>query len=478
MLAVVLIVVVTVFRQPLSERLLPQTQAQTLHEQAQTALARGHLSAADGTGARQLYEAALALDPDRRQAREGLTRVAQAALQQAREATAQQRYDDAHRALQLAQDLSVPRADYEAAAEALRMRESAAADIGHLLMQARAARLDGRLDGGADSALALYARVLSLQPGNAIALEGRDDTIAYLLQLAGDALRRGDLTVAADRIHRARDVDPGHVELPELQAQLLDALGQRRHQADHDLRNARLNAALAGYREVLLADPGDAQAQRGIEQVAIAWAQRGERLAADFRFAPADAALDQARAIAPELAAVREVEIRVQRLRATQTTLAPVLAPAEREQRVRTLLAQAEAARNRGDLLTPPGESAFDKLRAARTIAPQHPAMQRATQQLRDAAVQCFEQSLQSNHLTDATACLDARGQLGASPAALQKGRRELALRWIAYGDERLGAGELSNARRALAAARTLDSTTPGLIAFAERLRAAMIAVD
>ncbi|NUS38163.1 MAG: hypothetical protein HOQ02_03960, partial [Lysobacter sp.] len=50
---------------------------------------------------------------------------------------------------------------------------------------------------------------------------------------------------------------------------------------------------------------------------------------------------------------------------------------------------------------------------------------------------------------------------------------QRLALRWIAVGEERLGAGELDAAQRALLAARTLDATAPGLEAFAERVRVA-----
>lgn len=466
------------FREPLGDRLLPQTRAKTLHQQAETALAQGHLSAADGSGARQLYEAALALDPDRRQAREGLVRVAQAALQKARLAVEQQRYDDAHRALQLARDLSVPRAGYEAVAEALRTSEADAADIGHLLSQAQAAQQAGLLDGDAAAALPLYLRILSLQPNHAGAMTGRDDVLADLLQRAGNALREADLASAAKRIHRVREVAPGHVGLPDLQARLLDAAGQRRLEADHDLGNGRFDAALAGYRETLLADPTDAMAKRGIEHVAIAWSKRAEGLAADFRFAPAQAALDQARKIAPGLAAVREAETRVQRMRATQATLGPVLTSGAREQRMLALLEQAGQARRRGDLLAPPGASAFDKLRAARALVPQHPQVRRAAQQLLAAVSACFERALRGNRLTRAGTCLDARGLLGEDASALQDARRRLASRWVAYGDERLGAGELAEARRALGAARRLDPSTAGLDQFAERVAAAMVIAD
>ncbi|MGH8032585.1 MAG: hypothetical protein ACREO8_09530, partial [Luteimonas sp.] len=80
---VVLIGLAVVFRQPLADVLWPQTRAQALRMQAAAALQQGRLSAADGSGARELYAAALAIDPDRSEALQGLRRVAQAALARA-----------------------------------------------------------------------------------------------------------------------------------------------------------------------------------------------------------------------------------------------------------------------------------------------------------------------------------------------------------------------------------------------------------
>ena len=464
------VVMVLAYRQPLAEWIWPETPAQQLREQARAALAQGRLSAADGSGARQLYEAALALEPDRDDAREGLAQVGQAALGQARAAIARQRFGDAHRSLRLARDLAVPRAEAQAVAELLREREARAVGIDTLLVQAASARADGRLDGSADAALPLYARVLALQPDRTEALEGREDALADLLQQASDALRRGQLDVAADIVRRARGYDRGHLDLPEAQSQLVRAAEQRRRQADQALEYARLDAALAGYREALLANPGDAAAGQGIEKVAAAWARRAERQAADFQFAPAAAALRRAQAIAPDQPAVRAAEAHLQRARRAQAGLDPRVAPAARERQVRELLVAAAAAQARGQLLTPPGESAFDKLRAARALAPDDAGVTRAIARVVAAAQACFERELRGNNLGRAGACLDAHQQLGGSPADLRAARGRLALRWIAVGDERLGAGDVALARRALAAARALDPAAPGLDRFAERV--------
>jgi hypothetical protein len=147
--------------------------------------------------------------------------------------------------------------------------------------------------------------------------------------------------------------------------------------------------------------------------------------------------------------------------------------PADRARRVRQLLAEAAAAEARGQLLAPPGDSAFDKLRAARALAPQDLAVASASVHLLMVSRECFERELRGNRLVHAQACLDAWNTLGGGDAASRAAKQRLATRWLAVGEERLGAGEVIGAQRALLAARDLDPATPGLDAFAERVRMA-----
>src|SRR5690606_28479075 len=285
------------FRRPLADRLWPQTRAQALRAQAELALEQGRLTAADGTGARELYEAALAMDPDRDEARAGLARVAGAALAQARAATGQGRFADAHAALRLARALSVPRDDAERVASVLREREAAHAGLTDLLARADAARQAGRLTGDAAAALPLYRRILVLQPDNTRALEGREDALGELLQQARAQLRQGDLAAAVAAVGVATGYDPGHVDLPDTRARLNEELDDVRRNAAEDLRAGRLERAAERYR--LLAEAGQqGDADEGLERVAAAWAHRARTLAGDYRFAAADAALGQARALA------------------------------------------------------------------------------------------------------------------------------------------------------------------------------------
>jgi hypothetical protein len=471
--AVAALLVVALFREPIADHFWPETRAQTLQAAAADALARNHLSADDGSGARQLYEAALAIDPDRAEARTGLARVAAAALVQSVAALSRNDFEAAHRNLRLARALSVPEAHAETVAETLRRREAAHAGVDQLLARAEAAHAAGRLEGDAGAALPLYQRVLALQPDRLDALRGREDALTDLLEQARHALRQGDLGAAAARIDIARAYDPGHVDLPDTQARLTEETEAVRRRAEVALRRGRLPQATAAWRSLLALDAGDADATRGLVQVAAAHAARAERLAADFDFAAAEVELEAARGLAPNAAEVRDATRQLARSRQSRARLAATAPSGDRAVRVRSLLQEAAAAEERGDLLTPPGDSAFDKLRAARALAPDDAGVRAAAARLLPAARACFDRELRGNNLARARACLDARSSLSEDDAALRDARRRLAQRWLAVGDERLAAGELQSAGAALAAARNNDPALPGIPEFAERLRTA-----
>lgn len=471
------------YRDPLADLLWPETRAQALLQRADAALAAGRLSSPDGSGARELYEAALALDPDRPDARGGLSLVGEAALTRARQSIAQRRFDDSRRHLALAAELSVPRARIDAVREQLRRNESAAVPVDALLQQAIAARRAGRLEGGPDAALSLFQRVLELQPDSTAALEGREDTLADLLQRSRKLIADGDLAGAAAVAGRVREADAGHFGLPDAIAALGQAAERQRRDAERDLRRGRLVEAREGFAGALAIDPADAEALRGLVAVATAHARRADRHAADYRFTQADAELLAASEVATqagtEVPAIAEARTHLERARRSSRRVArPVSSPARRRQDVGRLLTESAQAEARGDLLTPPGESAFDKLRAARALAPDDVRVRNASGRLAVRASECHVEALHGNRLSAAGHCLDLRRALEGDTPAVRDARRELARRWIAMGDQRLGAGELGGARAALAAARELDPRAEGLSEFAERVRVASAAPD
>lgn len=475
-LLTVLLVVFGLF----SEGLWPETRAQQLRREAAEALARGHLSAADGSGARELYEAALALDPDRPDARDGLTLVGHAALARADAQIDAGQFAGARQSLALARAMTVPRPRLQALETRLRQRELGDAGVDRLLDVADAARRGGRLDGEGYTALQLYQRVLALEPDNVRALEGREDTLSELLAQSRAMLARGALADAAAVQARVADADAGHMDLPEARAALASALDARLSRAETDLQRGRLPEALAGFQAVLEARPDDVRAAGGVRRTLHGYVQRVVGLAADFRFPEAEAALAQAAAVDPAMPGLDEARRRLAGARSSQARLGAAGTPATAagRERVRALLDAAARARDRGDLLTPPGESAFDKIAAARALAPRDAAVEEAAAALLPAAQRCFEDALRENRLIAAGACLEAREALGEARSAALAARRRLAQRWLAVGEERLGASEIAAAQRALDQARTLDPDADGLGAFAHRVRAASTALD
>ncbi|BCT91609.1 hypothetical protein LYSHEL_06330 [Lysobacter helvus] len=468
-----LIAVAIALRNPIADRVYPEARAQQLRDDAERALRQGRLTSPDGTGARELYAAALALDPDRDEARVGLRKVGSAAIGRARTATDAKRFEEAHAALQLARELSMPAAEVDAIAERLRAREADVTGIDTLLEQANAAREAGHLDGAPDAALPLYQRILQLQPDLNAALEGREDALSDLLVQAQAQLSAGKLAEAAAIVERVRGYDAGHVGLPDAQAALSQAGERARATGARSLRAHQLDAAQAAYANALALDPQDTAARDGLQDVALAWAARSEHQASDFRFDDAEHSLARARTLAPDSPAIANAERHLAQSRTLQKRLPVAKVTPRRAAEVKRLIAEAAAAETRGDLLAPPGDSAYDHLRHARALAPNDANVQRALARLLPAAQRCFDDALRANRLARAQACLDAREQLGDKATPLAQARTRLAARWIAVGEERLGAGEVESAQRAVDAARTLDPDVEGLADFAARTRAA-----
>ena len=463
---VVLVLAVVLLREPLATWFWPDTRVHRLLSEGEAALLAGHLSAADGSGARQRFEAAQALDSDRVEARAGLARVAAAALDQAEASLQGNRFEAARQSLALARELQVPRQRADAIAGRLRVVEAEHAGLDALIAQAKHAEAMGE----SQLALRAYQRVLALQPTHTVALESREDLLSEQLQRAGKLLGTGELAAAATLIAQARELDPGHVELPEAQAQLARAIERQLQLAETDLRRKRLDKALSAYQLVLQVSAENITAKQGVERVAMAYAAAATRAAADFRFDEADVALAQARVLAPRTPAISQAEQALLRARQSQSRLVSTLPRQERARRVQTLLAAMAQAEARADWLTPPGESAYDKLRAAQALAPDDKAVKQAAARFLPSVQSCFENELRGNRIRRAQACQSAWQAMAPTDAKVLDARRRLAQKWIAVGDERLGAGDVAFAAQALAEARALDASAAGLAEFAQRV--------
>lgn len=465
------------WRESLSQALIPASEFNRDIQAAQLALARGDLSRADGQGARELFLAILARDPDHPTARSGLVAVREAALVRAREALEARDFAQARELLALARSMAAPANELADVEQALARRESAEADIADRLQRAREAQAQGRIEQKPGGALALYEEVLQLQPDNAIALEGRRSLLSGLLRQAGEALDQGDLRTATALVDRVVAADPSHLELPALKARLgeVQARGERDRgreldAAEAELRAGRMDAAAAAFRDLLADAPDDPRARKGLDDAAAVLAARAVREAADFNFDVAADMLERARGWSPDSVAVADAARRIERAIAAEDAL-PARAPDPDE--LAGLLDDARAAMRAGDLVDPPGASAWDLLRRAAALAPDNPGVRAVQAEYGRRARACFEDELAGNRLGAAQACLDAMAVQLRGGDDLAAERRRLADRWLAFGEERLGASEYALARRALRAATEIDPANPRLEAFAERLRQA-----
>lgn len=459
--ALAVFVLLVLLRKPLADWFWDEPQIEQLLAEGDRALAAGRLTAEDGSGARERYQAVLALDGDRPQAREGLARTAVAALQQARQRLQANDLEGSAQALSLARALQVPQADADALAQQLQARRRAGAGVGALLAQARNAFAAGRLDDGDSSALPLFQRVLALQPDNLPALEGREDALSDLLQQARAKAARGELADAADILQRARQFDAGHSDLPASQEALAQAVDQRLRQGQRALKRQQLDVAAECFLAVLAVAADDPTALRGREQTAQALLARSQRSADDFQFEAAEADRARAAALGASPAALQQAAQRVQRAQAAQQSLQrPGLGAAQRERQLRERLRQIDRAERAGQWISPPGHSAFDALREAQALAPRDARVNAAAARLLPASRRCFDDNLRQNRVQAAGACLQAWQTLAPTAEGLPTARQRLAQRWLAIGSERLGRGDVAFAERALEQAEALGAGT------------------
>ena len=469
-------------RDALGKRLVPPPQQTLLMQQADAALRAGRLTATDGHGARELYEAVLARDPDHLAAREGLVRVGTAALMQAQAAARGNRPQAARDALELARALGVQPADLRPVEDALRKREGGEDHVAALLAQADAAERGGHRDDGARSALALYQQALDAAPGNAVVLARRQALLAKMLAGIDPLLARNDVAGAQRVVDRVAAIDPGHLDLPNARARLAAAVQKQQRArkdaldaADAALHGGRIDAAIDGYRKVLATAPDETRARSGLRASAEALVRNARRAAADFRFDDAQSALAQARAIAPGLPTIVAAGQYLQQVQARRAGFDASASTGHGNDnaRIDDLLAAADHAIVRNQLIDPPGDSAFDKLRAASAIAPADPRVVAANRRFGATAAACFQREMTANRLARAEGCMEALIAIEPAHAGLPTMQHALAARWLDVADERIGAGELDTAQRAIASAQRWTPNDPAIPALQARLQQA-----
>ncbi|MBN8727287.1 MAG: serine/threonine protein kinase [Xanthomonadales bacterium] len=462
-------------------QLLPRTGLNETLAQAQRALDAGRLDGGDDS-ARELFLAARAQDPDNDIARSGLQQVGQRLLSRAAEALAANDLAGARSALDGARELLGGGSEVERLQDELRRRETHEAGIAGRLEAANAALAAGKVL-GTDGAAALFQQVLAAEPGNALAQAGLHKAAERLAGEARAALDRGDADAAAARADDIARIVPAYPRLPELFGRIAQLRDQERVASDKKLDRAEAalaagrisgaaDAALELFREVLQADPASARATAGLRQVARAELGRADAAIEAGDAAAAAQRLADATRLAPDLpgiAATRKQLRELEERDAIDAERAPVTA--ERSAEVRRLVAAGDAATAAGHIILPPGDSAWDRYRAALAIDGNDAAALGGLARLSSRARELLADALAEGAPLRARTLLDAIAQVDPADPALPRLRERVASAFLDQADARLVEGRHEEAARAAAAARELSPGNPRLPELERRLR-------
>ncbi|MGC1548300.1 MAG: hypothetical protein WA777_07190 [Rhodanobacter sp.] len=466
--------------------MLANTDLNDVLNRAQTALQQGHLDGSDGTSARELFEQANALEPDNDRAHQGLHQVGMAEVARADAALQAGKLDDADQALAIARELLGGGSDVDRLTQQIATARNATGQIDTLIGQAQQAFTDGKLDGG-DGAGALYQRALATDPTNAVARHGLDQVGGALADQARKALDANDRAGAGIIIDRLAALLPNYGDLPslrtaqtQLQQQDTGALADTLKQGEDALRAGRISGAgddtaLAHFKAALAIDPDNAEAKAGLGQVAEALIVQANAALDGGDAAQARQLLDQAAVLAPKSADLLASRARLGQGGAADTsqgvssddqdtsTVTPVNLTPQQSAQIDRMVQQAQIAASRGDIMSPPGNCAYDLYRSALAIDGNNVAARAGLQGLSSLVGQQFQQALRDGDLVKASDLLGTLGNLSPGDAGQVQLQERLAGAWLDKAEQQLNSGDRSGAAQALQQARKLAPNQPRL---------------
>ena len=464
-------------------QLLPRTEFNDTMSRAQRALDAGNLTGNQGDSARELFLAARAQDPDNDNARHGLETVGKQLVARAGAQLGQGDAAAAHASLDTARELLGGGAELDRLDQALKQAESRGTETAQLLDQARSALDAGRIV-GANGAAALYQRALDADKDSALAQAGLRKSADALAAQARQALAAKDVAGASARSDDIARVLPAYPGLPELLGQIAQARDAARAALEGTLDRAEAqihagdlsgadDSALALFRAVLKEDPDNTRAKQGLDRIAQAFVVQANAAIDDSNPEAADKLLAAAAGLAPASPDLRAARAQLRELRERLDIDAqrmPVT-PAQSAQ-VHRLLVDAAHAMAAGNLIIPPGDSAYDKYRAALAIDRDNKDAQDGLTRLPARAKDLFAQALADGAPQRARALLDSVRQIAPEDPAVAGMSDKLARAFLDQADARIGEGRRADAARALDAARELSPGNPRIAPLEIRLRA------
>ena len=462
--------------------LLPNTELNDLLSRAQKSLDAGNLDGNQGNSARELFQTARTLDSDNDIARRGMRDVGNKLLERARDALKRNDPGLARQAIAAARELLGGGTGVEDIEKSIAALDSHGTETEALLTQAQAAFDGGQLLGD-DGAVALYQRALAGDEGSALARAGIKRSVDALAVQARGAFASNDLATASSRIEDIARILPAYPELPDLRARIgglrdvaANSLEKDLAQGEAQLRAGRFtgnaDSAQALFESVLQRDAANIRAKAGLRRVAQALVVQARAAIESSNTGVADRLLKQAQKLAGDLPDLRAASIDLRELRERLAIAAqrPATTPADLD-RMRNLIVEADAAAAAGRLISPPGNSAYDKYRAALAIDGDNKLAQAGLDKIPGLAREQFDKELSSGGLNRALGMIEVVRQTAPSDPALPSMSERLANAYLDVAEKRIGEKQAGEAERALQSARKLNPSNPRLASLEEKLR-------
>lgn len=297
--------------------------------------------------------------------------------------------------------------------------------LNQLLDRADKAFAAGRLDGHqGNSARELYSAARALRADSARAKAGLEKVGKAEVAQAKEQLEAGQTDQAAGSLEVARALLGGGDELDRLDKQLaqtrarsdkVEGLLERASQAMADGQLDGKRGAAALYKQVLLAQPGNAIATHGMDKVGVAISDRIRKDLQQGKLDDAEKAVNHLGRLLPDFSNLPQLRAQLSQARKD--------AAAEQQQ----LLAQAAAELQAGRLR---GSGQNNALARYRRVLETDPDNDEAKQGIREVAAGLLaraRQRMQDGRLDQASQLLDEVGGLVGQVSELQQARQRLA---------------------------------------------------